>query len=88
MPFFEWLRKNSEHSLKQAAQEEMARRYLDRPGPAARKDLAYLFWRRLYVPAYRRLPWKLRRAIILAMPGSHRQRWGRGPPSTLGDQSS
>jgi hypothetical protein len=34
----------------------------------------------MFVPVYRRLPWGLRRAVIQAIPGSHRQRWqGRRP---------
>jgi len=28
------------------------------------------------VPLYRRLPWKVKHLVILAMPGSHRRDWG------------
>lgn len=78
--FSEWLRRNSERYLLEAAQEELARRYLGRPGPAGRPGPGDLFWRRLFVPVYRRLPWRFRRAVILALPGSHRRRWqGRSP---------
>jgi hypothetical protein len=34
-----------------------------------------MFWKHLFVPIYRRLPWKVKHFIILAMPGSHRRRW-------------
>jgi hypothetical protein len=29
----------------------------------------------VFVPVYRRLPWKVRSAAIRAMPGSHRKGW-------------
>jgi hypothetical protein len=34
-----------------------------------------VFWKYLFVPIYRRLPWKVKHFIILAMPGSHRRHW-------------
>jgi hypothetical protein len=76
--FFRWLRENSERHLLQAAQEDMARRYLQREGPVGRRSF---FWRRVFVPLYRLLPWGLRRRIMSAIPGSHRK-WssGRAPP--------
>lgn len=78
--FTQWLRGNSERYLLERAQAEMARRYLNRPGPPAEQGLGPLFWRRVFVPLYRRLPWSLRRAVIQALPGSHRRSWqGRGP---------
>jgi hypothetical protein len=78
--FSQWLRSNSERYLLERAQAEMAMRYLGRPGPVTGRGLGPLFWRRVFVPAYRRLPWGLRRAAIQAMPGSHRRRWrARGP---------
>ena len=87
MPFFEWVRRNSERYLLEAAQAKMARSYLDRPGPRPHKRRGDFFWRRIFTPVYRRLPWRLRRWIIMAMPGSHRRRWqGRDPPA--GRQSS
>ena len=45
----------------------MARRYLNRPGPPAEPGLGPLFWRRVFVPVYPRLPWRLRRAVIRAL---------------------
>ena len=78
---FEWLRRNSERYLVEAAQADMARRYLGRtPTPPAASGrpgagLAVAFWRRVYVPVYRRIPWSVRRRLIVAMPGSHRRCW-------------
>ena len=81
MPFFEWVRRNSEEYLLEAAQRDLARRYGGRPDPAGRRGFSAFFWRRIFTPMYRLLPWGLRRAIIRAMPGSHRRRWvGRAPP--------
>jgi hypothetical protein len=73
--FSQWLRGNSERYLLERAQAEMAGRYLNRPGPPAERGLGPLFWRRVFVPIYRRLPWGLRRAVIQALPGSHRRPW-------------
>jgi hypothetical protein len=72
--FGEWLRSNSERFLLEEAQEEMARRYLGPDRQPGRRRGAF-FWRRLFVPAYRRVPWGLRNAIIQMMPGSHRRAW-------------
>ena len=80
MPFFEWVRRNSEDYLMQAAQRDLARKYLGRQGPAVRRGPGAFFWRSIFTPIYRLLPWGLRRAVIQAMPGSHRRRWtGRTP---------
>jgi hypothetical protein len=38
-----------------------------------------LFWTRIFVPAYRLMPWPVRRRFMAAMPGSHRRHWP--PPS-------
>ena len=74
MSFPQWLRSNSEHYLLQDAQERIARaRGLNRPREP--KGLEELFWRRVFAPVYRRLPWSIRRATIQAMPGSHRKDW-------------
>jgi hypothetical protein len=80
MPFFEWVRSNSEHYLLEAAQRDMARRYGRRPPAGRRGPMAFL-WRHVFTPLYRLLPWGFRRWVIQAMPGSHRRRWvGRAPP--------
>jgi hypothetical protein len=78
--FFEWVRHNSEDYLLEAAQRDMAQKYLGRyERPPGGGVMAFL-WRRAFTPIYRLMPWGLRRAIIRAMPGSHRRRWtGRAP---------
>ena len=82
MGFNEWLRHNSERYLLEAAQEKLARRYLARPGPAHPGGPADFFWRRVFVPVYRLLPWRLRQSVIVALPGSHRRHWEqRSPPA-------
>jgi hypothetical protein len=73
--FSEWLRRNSEHYLIGAAEASMAERYLHRQGPVEPGGPGPFIWRRLFVPVYRRVPWKLRRAVILSLPGSHRRSW-------------
>jgi hypothetical protein len=75
MGLFEWLRRNSEHYLIEAAQADMARRYLGRMPDHSGEGLVPAFWRRVYVPVYRRIPWAVRRRLIVAMPGSHRRTW-------------
>ncbi|HEY6378544.1 MAG TPA: hypothetical protein VI316_05125 [Candidatus Dormibacteraeota bacterium] len=70
----EWLRTNSERYLLEAAQRSMAAQHYGKaalPPPAP----GGVFWRRAFVPVYRRLPWSLKHRIITAMPGSHRRRW-------------
>jgi hypothetical protein len=80
MPFSRWLRTRSEHYLLVGAQERVARRYGAR-SPRRPHGAAELFWRRVFAPTYRVLPWKLRHRIMLTMPGSHRQQWA--PPPQL-----
>lgn len=75
----ERVRLNSQKYLLEAAQEPLARRYLGRPGPVSPPGLQVFFWKRIFVPLYRLLPWEWRRAIILAMPGSHRRGWTPDP---------
>ena len=76
---FQWVRLNSQKYLLEAAQTDLARRYLGRPAPVSDPGLEVFFWKRIFVPLYRRLPWSIRRAVILAMPGSHRQGWPQDP---------
>jgi hypothetical protein len=73
--FTRWLRSNSEHYLLLDAQARMAARY-GRPGPPPAHGARELFWRRLFTPVYRRLPWKVRWRMIQRIPGSHRRTWG------------
>lgn len=76
---FQWVRTNSQKYLLEAAQTDLAFRDLNRPGPVSPPGLQVFFWKRLFVPLYRRIPWNIRRAIILAMPGSQRQGWPQDP---------
>jgi hypothetical protein len=86
--FSHWLRQNSEHYLLVDAQREMAAKY-GRQGPPPPKGWRDRFWLSVFAPTYRRLPWKLRRLTIQAMPGSHRQSWTppprRGVPAVTAD---
>lgn len=82
MAFARWLRAVSERQLLVAAQRDLAQRY-GAPLPPQPRGLDR-FWQRVYVPAYRRLPWALRARVMRAMPGSHRRTWhrpeeGKGP---------
>jgi hypothetical protein len=76
MAFSRWLRATSERYLMIAAQQQLAAKY-GLP-PARRPRGADVFWLRLYVPAYRAVPWRLRSAIMRRMPGSHRMTWATG----------
>jgi hypothetical protein len=71
-----WVRTNSQKYLLEAVQADLARRYLGRPAPVGPRTPQVLFWKYLFVPLYRRLPWKVKHFVILAMPGSHRRQWG------------
>lgn len=79
MSFSQWLRRNTEHYLLIAAQEQVARQYSARP-PRSPHGLRELFWLRVFAPIYRTLPWSLRHKVILSMPGSHRRQWAAPPP--------
>jgi hypothetical protein len=76
-----WLRSNSEHYLLLDAQARMAARY-GRPAPPPPKGAQEVFWRKVFAPTYRRLPWKVRLAAIQRMPGSHRRDWSSRPVPT------
>lgn len=75
-----WLRTNAEHYLLEAAEQDLAKKYGLLP-PIRRRGPMTFFWRRMFVPVYRMLPWGVRRWIMGIMPGSHRRRWhDRAPP--------
>jgi hypothetical protein len=76
--FAHWLRSNSEHYLLLDAQARAAQQHGLAPPPPPRRTRE-LFWRRVFVPIYRRLPWSVRRFSIALMPGSHRQQWSPPP---------
>jgi hypothetical protein len=74
--FSRWLRATSERYLMIAAQQRLAAKYgIPPPRPPRGIDV---FWLRVYVPAYRAVPWRLRSAIMRRMPGSHRLTWTTG----------
>jgi len=88
MSFAEWLRANSQRYLLEAAERELAQKYLGTAPPVIEGGLEALFWRKVFVPAYRMVPWSVRHSIMQLMPGSHRRHWsykaelnGRAPPS-------
>ncbi|MGH9117365.1 MAG: hypothetical protein ACRD0A_05675 [Acidimicrobiales bacterium] len=81
MGFPSWLRENSERYLLVAAQDRMAGKYGGR-APVPEPGFKPWFFRRLFVPIYRRLPWPVRSKVIRAMPGSHRRTWARRDRST------
>jgi len=76
MAFSRWLRATSERYLMIAAQHKLAVKY--GVPPPRRPRGADIFWLRVYVPAYRAVPWRLRSAIMRRMPGSHRMTWTTG----------
>jgi hypothetical protein len=76
--FFQWLRENSEHYLLVAAHETLAKEQ-GAPPPRPPKGVKEIFWRRVFAPTYRALPWSVRSTIMRAMPGSHRKTWAPPP---------
>ncbi len=81
MRFSQWLRSSSEHYLLIDAQRRMAVRY-GAVAPVGPRGLRERFWRQVFVPVYRLLPWGFRRRIIGALPGSHRRSWPPPPDSS------
>jgi hypothetical protein len=79
MSFPKWLRSNSEHYLLCDAQDRVARQKGFNP-PNSPHGLKDRFWRQVFVPVYRVLPWGLRRVAIQALPGSHRKPWPKRSP--------
>ncbi len=75
MSFSRWLRATSEHHLMVAAQEKIAAKYQVPPPPRPRG--AEIFWRRVYVPLYRAVPWTVRSSLIRRLPGSHHMTWSQ-----------
>ena len=78
-PFFQWVRQTSERNLMIDAQDLIGRK-LGACRPAPPRGAKEIFWRRVYVPAFHRLPQSVRDAMIARMPGSHRKRWPTEPP--------
>jgi hypothetical protein len=71
-----WLRATSEHHLMVAAQEKIAAKY--HVTPPRRPQGMEMFWRRVFVPVVRALPWPVRSGVLRRLPGSHRQTWTKG----------
>ncbi len=74
MRFAAWLRSNAEHYLLVAAQQRVAARSAF-AAPAPPRTLKDRFFLVVFVPVYRRLPWRFRQAVLQRMPGSHRRTW-------------
>ena len=60
------LRARSEYALRVCAMDEVARRY---PGRSSRSALPRVgvFWRYVFVPLFRRVPWSFRRKAMRAL---------------------
>jgi hypothetical protein len=78
-PFFQWVRQTSERNLMIDAQDRIGRKQGARR-PAPPRGAEEIFWRRVYVPVFHRLPQSVRDTMIARMPGSHRKRWPTEPP--------
>jgi hypothetical protein len=79
MSLTRWVRSTSEHYLMIDAEDKVGSRLgMRRPLPPKGVEI---FWRRVYVPVFHRLPPKLRDAVIARMPGSHQKEWKSQPPS-------
>ena len=78
-PFFQWVRQTSERNLMIDAQDRIGRK-LGARRPAPPHGAEEIFWRRVYVPVFHRLPQSVRDTMIARMPGSHRKRWPTEPP--------
>ena len=57
------LRARSEHVLRMAAMDDVARRYPRRTVPSA-QSAEGPFWRFVFVPLYRRVPWEFKRSAM------------------------
>lgn len=78
MGFGYWLRKNAEKHLQEAAADELVVRYREScEKPYRTKGLDHFFWRKIFVPVYLMVPWRIRKKIILATayPTGKRPHW-------------
>jgi hypothetical protein len=76
--FNEWLRKNAEKYLLEAAADEMATQYPDLCAkPYREKGFIPSFWRNIFVPIYSKIPWSIRKKMILlsSYPTGERPHW-------------
>jgi hypothetical protein len=60
------LREQAEHHLRVAAMEELRSRQATSMRPAY-KERGALFWRYIFVPLYRRVPWTVKQRAMHAM---------------------
>jgi hypothetical protein len=60
------LRARSEYALRLAAMDDVARRYPGRTATSALPPVG-LFWRYVFVPLFRRVPWSFRRKAMRAL---------------------
>ncbi|MET0740187.1 MAG: hypothetical protein ABWZ26_01375 [Candidatus Nanopelagicales bacterium] len=77
MGFTRKVRVVSERQLMTAAERRIATRYGTLP-PSKPKGVD-LFWQKVYVPLYHRIPWSVRARVMRLMPGSHRETWHTPP---------
>lgn len=61
------LRDRAEHHLRVAAMEELRRRRPAGTVPAYREPGGALFWRSVFVPLYRRVPWEVKARAMHAL---------------------
>ncbi len=76
--FGQWLRKNAEKYLLEAADDEMIFQYPEYCAkPYRDKGSTPFFWRNIFVPIYLKIPWSIRKKIILysSYSGGKRPHW-------------
>ena len=77
--FGQWLRKNAEKFLLEAATDDIASHYPNLCAKPYRKNgLGPFIWRNIFVPIYLMIPWSLRKKMILmsSYPTGKRPQWG------------
>jgi hypothetical protein len=72
------LRDRAEHHLRLAAMEDLRRRHPAGTAPAYQEPGA-VFWRRVFVPLYRRVPWEVKERAMHTL-GMTAERAGWTPP--------
>src|SRR5574341_501347 len=78
--FGEWLRKNAEKYLLEVASDKMMASYPEFcEKPYREKGIIPSFWRNIFVPIYSRVPWGIRKKMILlsSYPTGERPHWRR-----------
>lgn len=76
--FGEWLRANAEKHLLEAAVDDMVASYPDCcQKPYRKKGFSEFFWKSIFVPIYLKIPWDIRKKMILlsSYPGGERPSW-------------